>query len=66
MLSNEQSATPPRTVVSAPASDRHTPNHAKEGGNAYHASIAISKATFHGSSRVTSTGTIHTKLLVDE
>ena len=64
--STTRSKTPLKPVVSAPASDRCTPDYAEEGVDVEHASIDIGKATFPRSSRVTSTSTIHTTFLVDE
>ena len=70
LLSTKQlvtcSAIPPRPTESAPAGDRRTPDHAKEGVYADPASIADVEATFPGSSRVTSMGTIETMFLVNE
>ena len=50
--------TPPRPIVSAPTSDRCTPDRVEEGVDAEHASIDIVEGTFPGSSHVTSTATI--------
>ena len=60
------SSTPSRPSISAPNSDWCTPYCVEEWVDAEHASIDIGKATFPGSSRVTSTSTIHTTFLVDE
>ena len=70
LLSIEQTTTrfvtPLRPAVSAPFSDRCTPDRTEEGVDAEPASIDIVEVTFPGSSRVTNTGTIHTTFLVDE
>ena len=52
--------------MSALASDQHTLDRAEDGVDVEHASIDIVEATFLGSSRVTSAGTIQTTFLVDE
>ena len=52
--------------MSAPASDRRTPNRAEEGVDAEPASINIVETTFLGPSCVTRMGTIQKIFLVDE
>ena len=59
------SATPLRPDVNAPTSDRHTSDHTEKGVDA-NISNDNAQATFLGSSRVTSIGTLEKTFLVDK